>query len=234
LNRAAAAGALSASIAHELNQPLGAILSNAETAELLLRANPLDVGQLKEILADIRQADQRAADIITHLRQLLKKRSEIDLQEFNVNDAIADAIHVLEPEAMQRQVALSVDPAPRPLPVRADPVHLQQVILNLAMNGMDAMASSPPAERKLALQTALNERAEVEVSICDSGPGLPRDKLKEVFETFYTTKQQGTGLGLSIVRTIIETYGGKIWADNAAAGGAVFRFTLPLAELRPA
>ena len=234
LNRAAAAGALSASIAHELNQPLGAILSNAETAELLLRANPLDVGQLKEILADIRQADQRAADIITHLRQLLKKRSEIDLQEFNVNDAIADAIHVLEPEAMQRQVALSVDPAPRPLPVRADPVHLQQVILNLAMNGMDAMASSPPAERKLALQTALNERAEVEVSICDSGPGLPRDKLKEVFETFYTTKQQGTGLGLSIVRTIIETYGGKIWADNAAAGGAVFRFTLPLAEIRPA
>jgi C4-dicarboxylate-specific signal transduction histidine kinase len=234
LNRAAAAGALSASIAHELNQPLGAILSNAETAELLLRANPLDVGQLKEILADIRQANQRAADIITHLRQLLKKRSEIDLQEFNVNDAIADAIHVLEPEAMQRQVALSVDPAPRPLPVRADPVHLQQVILNLAMNGMDAMASSPPAERKLALQTALNERAEVEVSICDSGPGLPRDKLKEVFETFYTTKQQGTGLGLSIVRTIIETYGGKIWADNAAAGGAVFRFTLPLAELHPA
>jgi signal transduction histidine kinase len=96
------------------------------------------------------------------------------------------------------------------------------------------MASSPPTERKLALQTALNERAEVEVSICDSGPGLPRDKLKEVFETFYTTKQQGTGLGLSIVRTIIETYGGKIWADNAAAGGAVFRFTLPLAELRPA
>ena len=234
LNRAAAAGALSASIAHELNQPLGAILSNAEAGELLLRANPLDVGQLKEILADIRQADQRAADIITHLRQLLKKRSEIDLQEFNVNDAIADAIHVLEPEAMKRQVALSVDPAQGPLPVRADPVHLQQVILNLAMNGMDAMASSPPAERKLALQTALSGRSEVEFSICDSGPGLPKDELQKVFETFYTTKQQGTGLGLSIVRTIIETYGGKIWADNAAAGGAVFRFTLPLAELRPA
>ncbi len=234
LNRAAAAGALSASIAHELNQPLGAILSNAETAELLLTANPLDLEQLKEILADIRHADRRAADIITHLRQLLKKRSEIDVREFNLNDAIADAIHVIEPEAIKRQVALSIDPTAGPLPVRADPVHLQQVILNLAMNGMDAMAGCPPAERKLALQTALNRGSEVEVSIYDCGPGVPKDKLKEVFETFYTTKQQGTGLGLSIVRTIVETYGGDIWAENRAAGGAVFRFTLPLAKAHAA
>jgi signal transduction histidine kinase len=230
LNRAAAAGALSASIAHELNQPLGAILSNAETAEILLKTNPLDVEQLKEILVDIRQADQRAADIITHLRKLLKKRSESDLREFNLNDAIADAIHVLEPEAMKRQVTLSVDTPSGTWPVRADPIHLQQVILNLAVNGMDAMTSCPQAQRKLAVQTALHGRSEIEVSIHDQGPGLPNDKLNEVFETFYTTKQQGTGLGLSIVRTIIETYGGKVWAENQASGGAVFRFTLPLAK----
>jgi signal transduction histidine kinase len=230
LNRAAAAGALSASIAHELNQPLGTILSNAETAEILLKTNPLDVEQLKEILVDIRQADQRAADIITHLRELLKKRSESDLREFNLTDAIIDAIHVLEPEAMKRQVTLSVDTPSGTWPVRADPIHLQQVILNLAVNGMDAMASCPPAQRKLAVESALQGRSEVEVSIHDQGPGLPNDKLSEVFETFYTTKQQGTGLGLSIVRTIIETYGGKVWAENRPNGGAVFRFTLPLAK----
>jgi signal transduction histidine kinase len=210
LNRAAAAGALSVSIAHELNQPLGAILSNAETAELLLKTKPIDTAQLTEILADIRQADQRAADIIAHLRQLLKKRSERDLEEFNLNDALADVLHVIEPEALKRQVTLSVEQAPRALTVRADPIHLQQAILNLAMNGIDAMALYPPAQRKLALQTALNKKSEVEVSVCDSGPGVPKDKLKQVFETFYTTKQHGTGLGLSIVSTIIETYGGRI------------------------
>src|SRR5262249_14279148 len=147
---------------------------------------------------------------------------------------IADAIHVLDPEAIKRQVALSVDPTAGPLPVRADPVHLQQVILNLAINGMDAMAGCPPAERRLALQSALNGGSNAEVSIYDCGPVVPKDKLKECFETFYTTKQQGSGLGLSIVRTIVETYGGNIWAENRAAGGAVFRFTLPLAKAHAA
>jgi signal transduction histidine kinase len=230
MNRTAATGVLSASIAHELNQPLGAILSNAEAAELLLEATPPDLDQVKEILADIRHADQRAADIIAHLRSLLKKKTAFEPKELDLNDAIADAIHVLEPEVMKQRVALSVDRASAPLPVRADPIHLQQVILNLAMNGMDAMASRPPGERKLALHTALTGTSAVEVSIADSGSGIPKDKLKEVFDTFYTTKQQGTGLGLTIARTIIETYGGKIWAENRVAGGAVFRFSLPLAR----
>src|SRR5262245_34618853 len=121
LNRAAAAGALSASIAHELNQPLGAILSNAEAAELLLGANPPDHTQLKEILADIRHADQRAAEIIVHLRKLLKRTSEIELQQFDLNDTIADAVHILSPEASRRSVTLSANGVQETLPVRAEP-----------------------------------------------------------------------------------------------------------------
>jgi signal transduction histidine kinase len=229
LDRVAAVGAMSASIAHELNQPLGAILANAETAELLLEANPIDRDQLKDILADIRQSDQRAADIIAHMRGLLKKQSESELQGFDLNDAIRDALHTLDPEARKRGVLVSAYQAQGALPVRADQVHLEQVILNLATNAMDAMQNCPPGTRNMILQTALVGESEVEVSVSDSGTGIPNDKLKGVFETFYTTKQQGTGLGLSIVRTILETYGGKIWAENRRGGrGAVFRFTLPL------
>jgi signal transduction histidine kinase len=229
LNRSATAGALSASVAHELNQPLGAILSNAEAAEVLLTANPPDLNLLKEILADIRRDDQRAGDIIRHLRGLLKK-SDVELEEFNLNDAIHDALHVLEPEAMRRGVVLDTEHAQGAFRVRADQIHLQQVVINLAANGMDAMADCPPGKRNLAVQSALNGGSVVEISITDSGTGIPNDKLKDIFETFYTTKQQGTGLGLSIARTIVETYGGRIWAENKIGGGAVFRFTLPLAH----
>jgi len=234
LNRTAAAGALSASIAHELNQPLGTILSNAEAGELLLAANPPDIGQLKDILGDIREADQRAADIIDHLRKLLKRRSETELQEFDVNEAVAGAVHILSPEAAKRRVELSTNGIQGSLPVRADKVQMQQVILNLAMNGMDAMSDAAPATRRMSIQTALTNASEVEVSVADSGTGIPSEKLGRVFDTFYTTKEQGTGLGLSIARTIVETHGGKIWAENRSGGGAVFRFTLPLAETRAA
>jgi signal transduction histidine kinase len=232
LNRTATAGALSASVAHELNQPLGAILSNAEAAEVLLTANPPDLQLLKEILADIRRDDQRAGEIIRHLRGLLKK-SEVELEEFDLNDAIHDALHFLEPEAMKRGVVLDAEQAQGAFRVRADQVHLQQVVINLAANGMDAMNDSLPGKRRLAFQSALNGGSVVEVSISDSGTGIPNDKLQDIFETFYTTKQQGTGLGLSIARTIVETYGGGIWAENKIGGGAVFRFTLPLVQAHP-
>ena len=234
LNRTAAAGALSASFAHELNQPLGAILSNAETAEALLSANPPDLEQLKEILADIRRDDQRAADIIDHLRGLLRRKNDAELQEFDLNEVVRDAARLLGPEATTRGVVLGVSQAQATLPVRADEVHLQQVVLNLAMNGMDAMLSCAPGSRNIRLETALVGEAEAEVSVSDSGTGIPSGKLKEIFETFYTTKPQGTGLGLSIARTIIETYGGRIWAENRTGGGAVFRFTLPLTKTRTA
>jgi signal transduction histidine kinase len=228
LSRAAEAGALSASFAHELSQPLMSIMLSAETAERLLGAEPPNVSRLKDLLGDIRQADQHAAEIISHVKKLLKRTSEVETQEFDLNDAISDAMQLLLPEAKKRNVTLRATGIQQPLPVRADRIHLQQVIVNLATNGMDAMTNTSPDSRRMTIETALLGEPTVEVSVSDSGTGVPEHKLGEIFDTFYTTKEQGTGLGLSIARTIVETYGGRIWAENRAGGGAVFRFTLPL------
>ena len=234
LNRAATASGLSASIAHDLNQPLGAILSNAEAAELYLKTDPPNIQRVEHILANIRRDDERAAEIIRHFRGLVKKDDALELQEFDVNDVVRNALNILQSEASKRGVALTANYAEGALPVRADPVQLQQVILNLAMNGMDAMQSCAPGTGKMSIQTALTDKSEAEVLVADSGTGIPADKLNQIFDTFYTTKRLGTGLGLSIARTIVETYGGKIWAENRPAGGAAFRFTLPLSKGLPA
>jgi signal transduction histidine kinase len=228
LNRTATAGALSASVAHELNQPLGAILNYAETADVLLAEKSVNVQLLKEIIADIRRDDQRASDVITHLRTLLKQRSETELQTFDLNDAIDVAIRILGPEAAKRGIALDTTHTNTAFPVRADQVQLQQVILNLVANGMDAVSDSPPSRRRLLVQAIPSGKSDVEVLVSDSGAGIAKDALRKIFDTFYTTKAAGTGLGLSIARTIVESYGGKIWAENREGGGAVFRFTLPL------
>jgi signal transduction histidine kinase len=230
MNQSATAGALSASIAHELNQPLGAILSNAEAAEAILKGKTPDLDLVQQILADIREDDQRAGSIIHRLRGLLKKRSAIDWQEFDLNEVVDSAINILHAEAEKRKVIVTAAKSGRRLPVRADMVHLQQVILNLAINAMDAMTDASAVERKLVLQTTLCGDTKVEMSISDTGRGIPKERLDSIFDTFYTTKPNGTGLGLSIARAIVETYGGKIWANNRDGGGAVFRFVLPLAE----
>jgi signal transduction histidine kinase len=231
LNQSATAGALSASIAHELNQPLGAIRINAEAAEMMLRSEKPNLRLIHQILLDIRDDDQRAFDIIVRLRSLLKKRSEIEWQEFDLKDVIRSAIQLLHGEAERRSVVVSSAQFEGALPVRADRVHLQQVILNLATNAMDAMLEAGSTERRLVFQAKLAELSnDVELSISDTGRGIPSDRLTSVFDAFYTTKLTGTGLGLPIARAIIEAYGGKIWADNRPEGGAVFRFVLPLAQ----
>ena len=227
LNRTATAGVMSASIAHELNQPLGSILLNTETADMLLRADEIDRKQLEEILAEIRRDDQRAAKIIRGLAVFVKKKKDIELQHLDLNEALQDALHILEPVAARRGVVLKADQVPVALPVRADQVHLQQVILNLAINAMDAMQGMTGA-RRIAFRTTRTAASEATVLVSDNGPGVPEDKLNSIFETFYTTKEQGSGLGLSIARTIVEIYGGKIWAENRAGSGATFIFTLPL------
>ncbi|CAN7422792.1 sensor histidine kinase [Pararhizobium sp. LjRoot255] len=230
LNQSATAGALSASIAHELNQPLGAIRSNAEAASIVLRSVSPDMKLIEQILVDIQEDDQRAHDIISRMRGLLKKRGEIDWQEFDLNELITTAIKILQGEAMRRGVVVSTSRAPGALPVRADKVHVQQVVLNIATNAMDAMLEVAGRERKLTLETRLTKDAKAELLISDSGHGIPDDKLATIFEPFYTTKATGTGLGLSIARTIVETYGGRILASNRSEGGAVFRVVLPLAR----
>ncbi len=229
MNRRAGIAALSASIAHELNQPLGAILSNAEAAELLLDRQPVDLEMVKEMLADIRRSDQRAADIITHMRELLRKNDSEPL-EIDLNDVIRHVVELLTPEARLRGIAVSTSLDPRRLAVRANAVHLQQVVLNLALNGMEAMRDAPYGERRLIIRTGVPTDANVEATVSDTGPGLPPDLLNRVFEPFFSTKQDGIGLGLSIARSIIERLGGTISAENRpGGGGATFRFILPSA-----
>jgi len=229
MNRGAGLSAISSSIAHELNQPLGAILSNAQAAEILLRQNPPDLELIGTILADICKSDQRAGEVITHLRDLLRKNDR-DPEVVNLNDVIMLAVEILVPEANTRGVKLTANLDPNPLPVRINPIHLQQVILNLALNGMDATASHSPGDRQVAIRAAVINNVTIKVSVADSGSGIPADKLPRIFEPFFTTKEKGTGLGLAIARTIIERSGGQISVENRPNGGAVFRFSLPLVK----
>ncbi len=191
LNQSATTGALSASIAHELNQPLGAIRSNAEAAAVILRSERPDLELIGQILVDIQDDDQRAHDVISRIRGLLKKRSEIDWQEFDLNDVTTSAIRILRGEAERRSVVVSSSQTSRELPVRADRVHVQQVILNLATNAMDAMLEVITTEKRLLLETRLTTESKVELSISDTGRGIPDERLASVFEPFYTTKPTG-------------------------------------------
>ena len=201
---------------------------NAETAERLLTP---EQGRAKAAIADTQQAIKHAAEIIQHLKKLLCRGEPLQ-QQFDLNEAIADAVRMVSPEANKRRITVSANGIRQPLPVNADPIHIQQVLLNLARNGMDAMSDGAAEARSITIGTALARDSQVEVSVSDSGTGIPEHKLSDVFDTFYTTKKEGTGLGLSISRTIVERYGGRIWAENGIEGGAVVRFTLPL--LRPA
>jgi len=229
LNRVTTANVLSSSIAHELNQPLGAILSNTEAAQILLKANPPDLGQIGEILSDIVRDEQRASEIIAGLRNLLNNRTEADLRTFELNDTARDVVKIVAAEMEKRGVVLRTLLASEALPVRCDPIHLQQVMINLVMNGMDAM-DGEPGPHNLTVRTRQNAESDfVEVLISDSGKGIPESNLTSIFDAFVTTKPQGTGLGLPIARTILETYGGDIWAENRQRG-AVFSFRLPLAR----
>jgi signal transduction histidine kinase len=228
LNRSAMAGALSTSIAHELGQPLGAIRNNAEAALLYLKQSPPNLAKVGGVLTRIVQDNDRAANIITHLRRMLKKRGEAETQEVDLNDVISGTMDVVRSEALKNGVDLASYKPNGALPVRVDPVQLQQVLVNLTMNGIDAMRDCE--KRAMSISSALIDGSSVEVSVSDTGTGIPTGKLNEVFEAFYTTKGHGTGLGLSIARTIIETFGGKMWAENRPVGGALFRFTLPLAK----
>jgi signal transduction histidine kinase len=229
LNRVTTANVLSSSIAHELNQPLGAILSNTEAAQMLLKANPPDLTQIGEILSDIVRDEQRASEIIVGLRNLLNERKEADLRVLDLNGTVPELVKIVTPEAAKRGVILRTALTPDALPVQADPIHMQQVIMNLVMNGMDAMEGEP-GPRNLTIRTRRNAEYDVaEVRISDSGKGIPADNLISIFDAFVTTKPQGTGLGLPIARTIVESYGGEIWAENRHRGAA-FSFRLPLAK----
>lgn len=227
VSRHATAAELSSSIAHELKQPLAAILTNAETAALMLESASPDFAELKEILEDIRRDDLRANEVIRRMRSFLKG-TLFETKEIDLNVLAREAFGFLSIQASARNVALYLRESPEPLRVRGDPIQLQQVIINLVVNSIDAMAKMPYG-RTVIGRTEKNGGASAEISIADSGPGIPREKFNHVFDPFFTTKDQGMGMGLSIARTIIQAHQGRIWAENHDEGGAVFRFSLPLA-----
>jgi signal transduction histidine kinase len=227
VNRHATAGELASSIAHELNQPLGSILTNAETAELILSGQSPDLNEVREILADIQRDDLRANEVIRRLRSFMR-RTTFETRDIDLNELMRDVFDFLSVQAAAHNVALHLKASPEVLRVKGDPVQLQQVIINLIVNSMDAMDAIPYGRTVIGRAEMNGERSAV-VSISDSGPGIPADKLTQVFDPFFTTKEQGMGIGLSIARTIILAHEGRIWAENETGGGAVFHVSLPLA-----
>ena len=221
-------GQLAAALAHEINQPLGAILRNAEAAELLLQHPSPDLDEVRAILGDIRADDERACAVIDRMRGLLKRHT-LDRQRLDLSALVGEVAALVRADAARRQVKVDVD-VPGDLPqVLGDRVHLQQVLLNLILNGMDALNGTSPEARRVSVAARRDGAGVVEISVGDAGPGISTAALARIFDPFFTTKPEGMGMGLAISRTIVEAHGGQIWAENTHGGGAAFRLTLPIA-----
>jgi C4-dicarboxylate-specific signal transduction histidine kinase len=226
LSRVNTLGELSGSLAHEISQPLTAILGNAHAAQLLLGQSDPDLNQLRDILGDIVADDERAGEVIRRLRLLLK-RGEVQFQSLNASDLVEEVLKLLRSELVDRGITAHPKLA-RSLPViQADKVQLQQVLINLVTNACDAMADIPPEARALTIRTGLDGNGFVLIAVCDAGPGIAKEKLEQVFEPFFTTKANGIGLGLSVCRTIANAHGGKLWAEHNSGRGATFHLLLP-------
>ena len=228
-SRVSMLGQLASAIAHELRQPLGAIQCNAEAAEIFLEHDPPDRDELRAILGDIRSDNQRAIGVIERLRALLQRRL-LTPRAISVADDVLEPLRTLARfDAMAHEVRLAIEAAPALPMVSGDPVHLQQVLLNLVLNALDAVADQPADRRQVTVRAQRLGEHEVEVAVSDLGPGIAPGRIGHLFEPFFTTKPNGMGIGLSISRTIVEAHGGRIWAENNVGEGATFRFTLPMA-----
>lgn len=227
LSRVTMLGELSGSLAHELNQPLTAILSNAQAAQRFMARKDVDLDEVRAILADIVAADQRAGEVIRRLRSLLKK-GEVHHQPLSVNDVVQDVLKLMRSDLVNRGVTAQVDLGGNLPLVQGDRIELQQVLLNLVVNACDAMAERASGTRQILICTKLADDASIQISVADRGPGIPPDMLEQVFTPFYTTKVHGMGLGLAVCRTIISAHGGKLWAQSRPDHGATFHLTLPV------
>jgi signal transduction histidine kinase len=226
LGRVAMVGELAAAVSHELRQPLAAIRANAEAGERILEMTPLDLGEARQIFRDIVSDDIRAADTIDHIRSLLRK-DEPSKRSVDLNEICRQAVHLLKRDALLRRTRLDLSLESRLRPIDGDPIQLQQVVLNLALNALDS-ASSSAVDPAVTVGTSLHG-SEVEISVRDTGPGLPPNVQQHLFESFFSTKAHGLGMGLVIVRSIVERHHGRVRAENdvSGGGGAVFRVLLP-------
>ena len=229
LSRVSVLGEMTASLAHELNQPLSAIVINAGAGMRLIDRGKEDPATLRDILVDVEADGRRAHEIIHNVRNTIKKGDPIR-RPINLNELVTNVVHVVRPDAVAHSCEIETSLA-KDLPlIEGDPIQIQQVLVNLVSNALDAMRQTPPDRRKVEISTAGNGENEVRLSVRDHGTGIRSEVREQLFDHFFTTKEQGLGMGLAIVRSIVESHGGEIHAENAADGGARFYFTLPVTK----
>jgi PAS domain S-box-containing protein len=225
-SRITALGEMAASLAHELNQPLTAILSNAQAAQRFIAHDRADLNEIREILADIVAEDKRAGDVIRHMRALLKK-GEVQRQPLDANEVIREVLTILRNDLVNQGITAQTELAPDLSIVYGDHVQFQQVLLGLVMNACDSMAGVPRNDRQLMICTDMSGDNFVRISVADRGVGIAPENLEKVFNPFYTTKPNGMGFGLTVCRTIVAAHGGKLWAANNPDRGSTFHLLFP-------
>jgi len=226
VTRVAMMGELTTSLAHEINQPLTAILSNAEAAQRFLSQASPDIGEVRQILEDIIRDDRRANDVVRKVRALVKKE-KLRVETLDLNEVILAVVDLIQADSLLQGLSIATDLSPRVAAIHGDGIQLQQVILNLILNGAAAMRNSPSGHRKIIVRTAMLDGRAVKAFVKDFGTGIDENNIDRLFEPFYTTKPEGLGMGLSISQTIIKAHGGTMEAWNNPEGGATFAFTLP-------
>ncbi len=229
MNRLSIMGELTASLAHEILHPIATARNNARAGMRFLDVIPPDLGEVREALSCVVRDADRAKDIVGRVRDHIKKAPPRK-EPFDINEAIEEVIGMVRSAIDKNKVSVRTDFNANPIPVKGDRVQLQQVVLNLVLNAVEAMNSVEEGARELSIRTEQNQTGGVLVEVRDSGPGIDREHLERVFEPFYTTKTSGVGMGLSICRSIIVAHGGRLWVDVNEPRGAIFRFTLPAAE----
>jgi PAS domain S-box-containing protein len=227
LSRVALMGEMSASIAHELNQPLAGILSNAAAGQRFIDRGDVNLREIREMLGDIIADGRRASDVVRGIRGMVKKE-QVERHSVDLNDVVMDAVRMAAPDAVLRSCQLETALDANLQAIDGDPVQLQQVLLNLVINAFDAMRDTPPSRRKVLIATQSNGDGTVRTSVRDHGVGISEDMRDRLFDPFFSTKTEGLGMGLAIVRSIVEAHGGTITAENVNDGGARFEFVLPM------
>jgi signal transduction histidine kinase len=228
IDRASSLGQLTGSIAHELNQPLTGILSNAQAAELIIKTGKWDDELLMEILSDIVNDTKRAGEVIRNLRELYRGQ-KIEFHPFDINEIINDTIHLINSELVKQHVVINVKFISSVPTMKGNHVQIQQVLVNLIMNGIQAMEKINRDDRKLEVHTTHYDN-ELKITVIDFGTGIDPDKIDHIFEPLATWKPGGTGMGLAISNSIVESHGGRMWAENRPEGGTLVGFALPLID----